>query len=268
MRALRGPGQSVFAPSFLLAWMLAWCPSAFALDPALDVNQYAHSSWKVRDGFIKGRIGPIAQTLDGYLWLGTDFGLLRFDGVKNVPWQPPADQPLPSNVTLKLLAAGDGTLWIGTDKGLASWKDGKLTQYPQVAGQFIFAVLEDHDGIVWVGTIAFPTGKLCAIQNGGFKCYGENGELGRGVLGLYEDSRRNLWASAESGLRRWKHGPPKLYPLAGVREPSQALSEDDDGTLLLGMREGISRLVDAKTEAYPIGVQPLLITRMFRDRDG
>src|SRR5215471_13999515 len=121
-------GRFLLPPSFLLAWMLlTYCPCAFALNPALEVNQYAHTSWKIRDGFTKGRIGSMAQTPDGYLWLGTDFSLLRFDGVKNVPWQPPPDQHLPSNVT----AARDGALWIGTDKGLASWKDGRLTEYPE-----------------------------------------------------------------------------------------------------------------------------------------
>ena len=63
--------------------LLAWCPCAFALDPALDISQYAHTSWKIRDGFTKGTINSIAQTPDGYLWLGTQFGLLRFDGSKS-----------------------------------------------------------------------------------------------------------------------------------------------------------------------------------------
>ena len=174
---------------YLLSWiLLASCPTAFALDPALDVSQYAHTVWKIRDGFAKGAIRSIAQTPDGYLWLGTEFGLLRFDGIRNLPWQPPGDQHLPSSYILSLLTARDGTLWIGTDKGLASWKDGKVTQYPQVAGQFVFALLDDRDGFVWVGTIAYPAGKLCAIRDANIQCYGENGELGRGVLNLYEDS--------------------------------------------------------------------------------
>jgi ligand-binding sensor domain-containing protein len=157
----RGPARFVVTPGFLLAWiLLASCPHALALDPSLDVSQYAHTAWRFREGFTKGRIGSIVQTPDGYLWLGTQFGLFRFDGVKNVPWQPPSDQQLPSNVTPKLLAAHDGTLWIGTDKGMASWKDGRLTQYPQLAGKFVTALLEDRDGSVWVGTYMFPTGKL------------------------------------------------------------------------------------------------------------
>jgi ligand-binding sensor domain-containing protein len=64
----------------------------------------------------------MAQTPDGYLWLGTEFGLLRFDGVRNVPWRPPPDQQLPSNQIRSLLATRDGALWIGTDKGLSRWK--------------------------------------------------------------------------------------------------------------------------------------------------
>src|ERR1700677_943358 len=91
----------------LSSWRLA-----FALDPSLDISQYAHTAWKVSEGFSKGYIGSIVQTADGYLWLGTEFGLLRFDGVRPVPWQPPANQHLPSNTIDSLLAARDGTLWI------------------------------------------------------------------------------------------------------------------------------------------------------------
>src|SRR5580700_1420366 len=75
--------------------VLVWCAPAFALNPGLDLSQYAHTAWRVRDGFTKGTIESIAQTPDGYLWLGTEFGLLRFDGVRAVPWQPPPGQRLP-----------------------------------------------------------------------------------------------------------------------------------------------------------------------------
>ncbi len=137
-----------------LCWLACcWrgCSCVFALNPALDVSQYAHTSWKIREGFTKGSIRSIAQTPDGYLWLGTEFGLLRFDGVRTVPWQPPPDQHLPSSEIIHLLAARDGTLWIGTSKGLASWKDGKLIQYPELARQRIFKLLEDREGTIWVG---------------------------------------------------------------------------------------------------------------------
>src|SRR6266446_9143515 len=224
----------IIAPGILVACMLlAWCPSAFGLNPALDVSQYAHTSWRIRDGFFKGQITSIAQTPDGYLWLGTEFGLLRFDGVKNVAWQPPQDQPLPSSNIRSLLVTHDGTFWIGTSKGLATWKDGKLTQYAELAGQYIFRLLEDREGRVWVGGGAATTGRLCAIQNGSVQCFGEDGSLGRGVLGLYEDGKGNLWVGVSGGMWQWKPHPPNFYPLSGEQDGIQGFGESDDGALLI-----------------------------------
>src|SRR5262245_25239999 len=110
------PAAHVALAAGLAGALLALRPLAFALNPAVDVSQYAHTSWKIRDGFTKGTINSIAQTPDGYLWLGTEFGLLRFDGHRNTPWQP-ANEQLPSNYIIKLLTSRDGTLWIGTREG-------------------------------------------------------------------------------------------------------------------------------------------------------
>src|SRR5439155_19550552 len=77
----------------VLVVLLASCPCASALNPDLDVSQYAHAAWKNRDGFLNGSITAVAQTPDGYLWIGTEFGLFRFDGVRTVPWQASARQP-------------------------------------------------------------------------------------------------------------------------------------------------------------------------------
>ena len=250
------------------------CPCALALNPALDVSEYAHTAWKVRDGFVKGTIGSIAQTPDGYLWLGTEFGLLRFDGVRTVPWQPPQGQHLPSNSVFSLLAARDGTLWIGTSKGLASWKDGKLTQYPELAGQWVRApIFEDSEGTVWVGGVGFPPpAKLCAIHpgSGRVECYGEDGGFVNGIRSVYEDRERNLWVGLRDGLWRWRPGPPQFYPAAGPGMGIQGLAEADDGGLLFGPRTGIRRLVGTKIEAYPLlnSLQHFTVSSLLRDRNG
>src|ERR1700756_4786073 len=89
-------------------------PYAFALDPSLDISQYAHTPWKAGGGISKGIIWAVAQTQDGYLWLGQELGLFRFDGVRSVTWKPPAGQHLPSSEIRTLLTARDGNLWIGT----------------------------------------------------------------------------------------------------------------------------------------------------------
>ena len=117
-----------------------------------------------------------------------------------------ADHPVASarrsapawGVILSLLVSSDGTLWIG-GKGLASWKNDKLTEYPEIGGQFIYALREDREGTVWVGTGGAPLpGRLCAIRSGSVHCHGEDGGLGRSVMGLYEDRSGNLWAASKT----------------------------------------------------------------------
>jgi PAS domain S-box-containing protein len=269
MRKKKRRGRGVVARGIVLAAML-WAGGlcALALDPALDVSQYAHNAWKVREGFFKDSISSIAQTPDGYLWLGTQVGLLRFDGVKYVLWQPPANQQLPSNHIRSLFAARDGRLWIGTQLGLASWKDGKLTLHPEIAGQ-VGRAFEDHEGTVWVGTRYPPPGKLCAFRRDGVRCYGEGREFGDRASSLYEDRAGNLWVGAQTGLWRWKPGPPKFYPLADF-ESSQGLVAGDNGALLIAERKELKQLIDEKVVAYRLPADGLRFqpARLLRDRDG
>jgi len=261
-RADRKPSTAI-----ALGLVLAACPCAFALNSSLDINQYAHTAWTVRDGFFKGAINAIAQTPDGYLWLGTELGLLRFDGVRAVQWAPPGAEKLPSGRISRLLAARDGTLWIGTYAGLVSWNGARLTRYPDLSSQHVLSLIEDHEGTVWAGGSAFPTGRLCAIRGGGTRCYGQDGSLGLGVGSLYEEDE-NLWAGAGTVLLRWRPGPPKRYPmpLAEVND----LNKSEDGQLLIAMGGGIRKLVKGRPEPYPIrgDGKAIKAQRLLRDRDG
>src|SRR5262245_55740076 len=192
MRTLRAHRAFIAA----LVYALSACGSdAFALNPALQVRQYVHTAWRVRDGFVKAILRSIAQTTDGYLWVGTDAGLVRFDGVRAVPWQPPPGQQLPSDKILSLLGSKDGTLWIGTDGGLASWKESRLLHYNALSGRKIIRLLEDHQASIWASTYTVATGKssLCEIVRQRVQCYGDDGGPGEGAIGLYEDRRNNLW---------------------------------------------------------------------------
>ncbi len=243
---------------------------SFALTPTFDISQYGHSTWTIRDGFFKGSIYAIAQTADGYLLLGTEFGLLRFDGVQLTAWEPPPGQSLPSNNVRSLLVTRDGTLWIGTIEGLASWKNGKLTQYPEMAGQNLFTMIEDHEGVVWAGTFGVPTARLCAIRAGSVSCHGEDGTFGQWVESVYEDSGGRLWAGTGTGLWRWKPGPPKRYSVPDLIETDHALLEDDDPSRLIVLCQGIWRMADGKTEPYHLdGIRrPFTPLNIMRDRDG
>ena len=249
------------------------CPSAAALNPSLDVSQYAHTAWQFREGFTQGLIKSIAQTPDGYIWLGTEFGLFRFDGVRAEDWQPPLNgEQLPSKYVVRLHVARDGTLWIGTIQGLASWRDGKLTRYPDLADLVISSIIEDHNGTVWAGSYSFaPPGKLCAIDATNLHCYGSDGALGTGVTGLYEDSHNALWAVGRDGVWRWKPGPPRFYHMPFGTSSVQDLAEADDGALLIPLLGRLARLGGGKPEtqyAYPSPARNTNASMLLRDRDG
>ena len=198
----------------------------------------------------------------------TDVGLLRFDGVRAVPWQPPADQHLPDSQVWRLLVARDGTLWIGTTEGLSSWKNGKLTQYAALAGRAVDVLLEDREGTIWAGTSNFPNGRLCAIEDGKAQCYGEDGSLGP-VNCLYEDKAGNLWAGGDKGLWRWKPGAPSST-MPDSASAVGALIAGDNGELLIATSSGIKQLLGDKVEAYPLpGVAgQFKPSSMLRDHDG
>jgi signal transduction histidine kinase/ligand-binding sensor domain-containing protein len=277
MRKLKRRGRNVVVPGLVLAWMLvACCPRALALNPSLEISQYAHKSWTVREGFSLGAVFAMAQTPDGYLWLAGQFGLFRFDGVRFIPWQPPAGQQLPDKA-YSLLVTRDGTLWIGTFAGLVSWNGVELIRYPELDGQFVTSLLEDREGTVWAGTIGPTNGQLCSIRSGSAQCYSEDGAFGSSVWSLGEDSSGALWAGAETGIWRWKPGPPRRYATPGMRTVD--MSKDDDGRLLVGMSgAGLRQIVGNKLEPYPIhsAMNPNALlpdrdvnsNKLLRDRDG
>ncbi len=271
--------RAVIAPGMIALGLTLMCaPSASALDPALDVNQYAHTTWIFRDGFAPGQITAIAQPPDGYLWLGTEFGLLRFDGVRSVPWHPPGNEQLPNNWIRSLLAAPDGTLWIGTLEGLASWNDGKLTRYPELDGHSVNTLLADREGTVWaggyqggVGAVQSATATLCTIKNGIVQC--EDSVFGEWVGSLYEDRGGTLWATAQTGLWRLRPGAAKRFamPMSAINS-LQALSQHEDDGPLIADENGIRQFAakEGKVFAYPLPGAPAGFKpgRLLWDRDG
>ena len=258
--------------AIVVVWaLLLTTRTVFALNAAHDVSQYLHTTWRVRDGFWGAGLRAITQTPDGYLWLGGDVGLVRFDGVRGVPWVPPPDQQLPSNVITHLLSGRDGTLWIGTDKGLASWKDGRLRQFEKLAGS-IGRIVEAQDNSLWV-TIAKPTNvfwTLCSMQADVVQCYGDDRGAGKDALGLYEDREGRLWVGTSDGVWQWKSEPRQFYRLSSQLDGIQGLAEHDDG-LLISKTNGVTRLRDGREEMlypYPASMPNVSANALLRDRDG
>jgi len=91
-----------------------------------------HAGWTQEEGIALPAINALAQTTDGYLWLGTTAGLVRFDGMRFVRWEPPPGEKLPDPGIVYLLASGDGGLWISTQHTVSRLDRGRLMRYPEV----------------------------------------------------------------------------------------------------------------------------------------
>lgn len=271
---IRGNAVTRIAVILALEVILAAGHSACALDAALDINEYAHTAWTVRDGFSLGNIYAIAQTPDGYLWLGSEFGLFRFDGTHSVRWQPPSGQHLPNSSINALLVTRDGTLWVGTFGGLATWDGRKFTRMRQFDGRIITALYQDREGTVWVGTMESPA-QLCALRDGrASQCYGARLEFGTAVWTVHEDDSGALWAGAQTGLWRIRPGTPQRMAstraLGGTMLPGSGpigLTHSAHGRLLVAVHDaGLMRLVGDQLQPYPIRIGDA--NRLLRDRDG
>ena len=183
-----------------------------ALDPARPIAQYGHTAWRIQDGSVDAA-GEITQTADGYLWLATSNGLLRFDGVKFVRYNPPGLN-LPTRGFTFLLGSRDGSLWIGTTTGLRRLKDGRLQNYAgpnETSG--ISTIIEDDEGAVWVTRYRVPPGQgpLCRVEGNGLHCFGKaDGIPVTYGLGLTKDKSGNLWFGSEV-LCRWRPDSGSTY---------------------------------------------------------
>jgi signal transduction histidine kinase/ligand-binding sensor domain-containing protein len=180
--------------------------AASQLDPTLAISQYAHTAWRIEDGAFGGMPNAIAQTTDGYLWIGTDAGIVRFDGVRFIAWTPPAETPVPMAPVYALKGTRDGSLWIGTGRGVARLNRDRLQTFPELVGRFN-SFLEGGDGTVWavrsrIGGTA--VGALCHFMpSSGVRCFGQpDGIACQNANAVVADSSGSLWFGGSNALCR------------------------------------------------------------------
>ncbi|MGC2499931.1 MAG: two-component regulator propeller domain-containing protein [Acidobacteriaceae bacterium] len=183
--------------SCLLLFLLA--RYAFGLDPNRTLDQFFHTAWNIGDGAPSG-ITEIVQTNDGYLWLGTQTGLIRFDGIRFERYEP-INGDLPSSTVASLLATPDGGLWMGfVPHGIAFLKEGKLVTYEQSNGLPLTPVLalgQDAEGAIWAGT----SRGVFRFDGRRWRAIGQNQGLPAVTTEhFFLDRQGRFWVSTVSGL--------------------------------------------------------------------
>lgn len=203
----------------LCALVLSAASSAFSLDPKKAFSQYIQSSWTTDAGLPQTSVYSIAQTRDGYLWIGTEQGVASFDGVRFRSFNQRNTPALPSNYVHRLLGARDGSLWIGTDSGLTHY-DGKTwstwTSKSGLSDDDIEALAEAPDGSLWIGT----SNGLDRLSNGNVHAWHlKEGLPSDFVTALQIDSAGILWIGTHAGLASFDGHQFKSYRLQGASAP-------------------------------------------------
>jgi ligand-binding sensor domain-containing protein/signal transduction histidine kinase len=213
-------------------------------------------SWRSQDDLPELAVQALAQTFDGYLWVGTKGGLLRFDGARFRLFSHQNTPAFTDDSIFCLLAAHDGSLWVGTeDGGLIEWRDGVFRSYPTEQGQNqVRALAEDHDGLVWVGT----DNGLFWARNGRLERAHKSLELtGFDVHAVLVDQTNRIWAGG-SHLYSLKDGKSREYLLPGddSRTGVKSLLQTPDGVIWVGTVVGLYRLRPGHDHLEPVpGVQ-------------
>jgi len=194
-----------------LALLVLCAASAFGLDPNRRLTQYVHRIWQTQQGFSDATVYSIVQTRDGYLWLGTQGGLVRFDGVRFTPVEniyPAA----PTNIWIRDLTEDpQGALWIATNEsGVYRLDHGAFTHFSQKDGlpsDSISCVIAGRNGDIWIGT---STG-IARFANGKIQAY-------RAGDGLAMNFVRNAFLARDGTL--WAGGDgPRSRPDPGRASP-------------------------------------------------
>ncbi len=219
--------------------MLGWVFCAWAQSPPAAERSYLHDSWQLEDGLPQITVWALAQDSRGYLWLGTEEGLVRFDGLRFEVFGR-RDKPELGNVVQALAADSRDGLWIGTRRGLLLYRGGRFIDFSAVEGpgnEEVNVLHVDSENHLWIGTAA----GLWRFDGEAFTAYTTGDDLGpEAVLAIAGDRQGNLWIGTESGLLRFDG--EGFYPVADDHLADQridTLLEDRDGRLWVGTATGL-----------------------------
>jgi ligand-binding sensor domain-containing protein/signal transduction histidine kinase len=216
-----------------------------ALDPARSLYQYNCRSWSRQNGLPANGVYAIRQTKDGYLWLGTSVGLVRFDGSEFKLFDMSQNSKVRSTIITSLSNSKRGGLWFGMERGSFGYCDEKtisLRGRDDYVGMNldVHSILEVSEGDLWVAaeilagrvtrTNTFETVLAIAPGTGRYD-----------VTAMYQDSRGRVWlGTARRGVYYWqKNVLTKFHDAVFDGLTVRAFVEDKQGQIWIGTDWGL-----------------------------
>jgi len=244
--------------------------TALALDPSRPLASHAHRIWRSEDGLLQDTVSALLESRDGFLWIGTEAGLVRFDGATFDHYSRLSLPRFEHNDIQCLAEGSDGAIWIGTSEpGLYRFHQGEIRAIGPAEGlpdQPIRRLLRDRNGILWAAPLEGP---LLRYDGARFQAVPTDAARLR-IRALALDAEGTLWAgTAGSGLWRLQGG--RLVLAALTAGEITALAVGIDGQIQVGTRsQGLLVLAEGRLEtpAWARRLPPKAICSLMRDRQG
>jgi len=256
-----------WAITFVLNVLLVTASAAFALEPNTPLANYGRQGWATENGLPQNTVQALAQTQDGFLWLGTEVGLVRFDGNGFAVFDQHSRPALPGADVQCLLATKGGSLWVGTSDGLVRMRDGAVTTFTATTGlpgNDVRSLAEDAGAN---GVIVRTNGGIAHISGDRVQAMDEpsSGASPQVAVRLPDGTvAQAAKGTVELARQRWTIGKD----LPGTR--IQSLFADHSGSLWIGTNGGLVRFAEGKLERFPV-TDPLAtasILAILEDREG
>ena len=207
-----------------------------------SIIQFVQEIWQAKEGLPQNSVQAIVQTADGYVWLGTQDGLARFDGVRFTVWNKENTPQIKHNNIRTLFESKCGCLWIGTDAGLCCYKNGDWFSFGKEDGlsnEIVSSICEGRDGKIWIGT--WGGGLNCLSDSEIYVFDSEQGLSNDFVAAVHEDRAGNVWAGTYGGgLNCFQDGKFTVFTTKeGLsHDRLRSILEDREGNLWIGTRGG------------------------------
>jgi len=238
---------------------------ADALPADRTIPQYVRRAWTVERGLPHGTIRGVTQTADGYLWLATYEGLVRFNGETFRILDKASNPAVLSNSIVTLARTNDDTLWLGTLAGLMRYRAGRFETVTMHGGpDIVYALAAAPDGTVWAGT---AHGRVMRIA--GDRATPLPVPLPSTPVTALAASGNALWIGSTAGLARYQDGKLEKWTTADGLSSNTivTLLADGDGAVLAGTASGLHRVSGGRIESIR-GLPADQVTALRRDRNG